>query len=316
MIGKNIEKAIQLLEAGKLVAIPTETVYGLGGNALNEDAILKIFKVKNRPFFDPLIIHVGSVEQLSQYAINIPEEAYLLAKHFLPGPLTLLLHKSDVIPSLITAGSERVAIRIPNHPITQELLKQLDFPLAAPSANPFGYISPTTPQHVASQLGGQLEYILDGGPCNIGLESTIIGFEKGQGVIYRKGGLAVEAIEDLIGKVAVKAHSTSNPSSPGLLKSHYAPTVPIVVGNILELAGQNKNQRLGILAFQDTYAEVDATTKRVLSPNGDLSEAAKNLFAMMRALDKESIDLIIAEWVPEKGLGRAINDRLKRATAK
>ena len=188
MIGTALSTAIELLRRDEVVAIPTETVYGLAGNALYPKAIASIFEIKNRPRFDPLIVHASSVERLSQYANAFPEAARRLADQFMPGPLTLLLDKAAIIPDLVTAGSPRVALRVPNHPLTLSLLQQLDFPLAAPSANPFGYISPTTAQHVADQLGSQIPYILDGGPCQVGVESTIVGFEDGQAVVYRKGG--------------------------------------------------------------------------------------------------------------------------------
>lgn len=314
LIGKDLQKAVSLLQAGELVAIPTETVYGLAANALDEEAILKIFKAKNRPFFDPLIVHIGHLDQLSAFTQSIPEQALKLAKVFMPGPLTLLLEKKPNISDLVTSGSSRVAVRIPNHPLTQALLEQSNLPLAAPSANPFGYISPTTAQHVAQQLSGKLSYILDGGPSKIGLESTIIGFESGQPIIYRKGGLAIEKIESIIGKVKVKAHSTSNPSSPGQLKSHYAPRTPILIGDLSQLLKEHGGKKIGILSFQKEYNQEDVSLNLVLSSTGDLDEAAKNLFDMMRKMDTAKLDVILAEWVPETQLGRAINDRLKRAT--
>ena len=207
MIGNDLAQAKQLLAAGQLVAIPTETVYGLAGNALDEQAVLEIFRVKNRPAFDPLIVHTDSFERIADFVREIPEKALLLAQHLMPGALTLLLPKSDLIPDLVTSGLDRVAVRIPNHSLTRSLLSGLSFPLAAPSANPFGYISPTTAQHVEQQLGNQIPYILDGGPCEVGLESTIVGFENDEPIIYRKGGLAIETIERLVGTVRVQAHS-------------------------------------------------------------------------------------------------------------
>ena len=222
-IGLNIEKAAELLNAGEIIGIPTETVYGLAGNALNEDAILQIYSAKNRPKFDPLIAHTDSLEKVEDLVKNIPEKAATLAKHFWPGPLTILLEKKLNVPDLLTSGLSRIAIRIPNHPLTKQLLSKLDFPLAAPSANPFGYVSPTTAQHVQDQLGDKIPYILDGGPCKVGLESTIVGFENDEVIIYRLGGTKVEEIEKLIGPVKIQVNESSNPAAPGMLKSHYSP---------------------------------------------------------------------------------------------
>lgn len=313
MIGKDLAQAKQLLEAGQLVAIPTETVYGLAGNALDEQAVLEIFRVKNRPAFDPLIVHTDSFERIADFVREIPEKALLLAQHLMPGALTLLLPKSDLIPDLVTSGLDRVAVRIPNHSLTRSLLSSLPFPLAAPSANPFGYISPTTARHVEQQLGSQIPYILDGGPCEVGLESTIVGFENDEPVIYRKGGMAIETIERLVGKVRVQAHSSSNPLAPGMLKSHYAPRTPLQLVERLQLPVTNHQSpvnRVGILSFQTNYG---AEYQEILSPTGDVSEAARHLFAAMRRLDQLGLDVIYAELVPDEGLGKAINDRLKRA---
>ncbi len=312
--------AAGFLKKGRLVAIPTETVYGLAANALDEEAVLKIFRVKNRPAFDPLIVHVANWKQAQAWTEGEPEEtlqqAALLAKACWPGPLTLLLKKSKRIPDLVSSGLPRVALRVPDHPLTIRLLQILDFPLAAPSANPFGYISPTKPEHVAAQLGEKIAGILDGGPCKVGVESTILGFENGKPVIYRKGGLSVETIEHLLGKVEVRTHSSSSPASPGMLKSHYAPRTPLVVGNLKQLQKQYANQKVGILAFRQMLPDVPPNRQRLLSPTGNLNEAARNLFAAMHELDAMQLDIILAEPLPEKDLGRAINDRLRRAEAR
>jgi L-threonylcarbamoyladenylate synthase len=314
-IGRDILKASKLLKTGNIVAIPTETVYGLAGNALRDDIVVKIFKAKNRPAFDPLICHTDSIEKIAQYVEHIPAEVQTLADAFWPGPLTVLLKKKPIIPSLTTSGLDEVAFRIPNHPLTLELLSALDFPLAAPSANPFGYISPTTAKHVQDQLGGALPYILDGGECEVGIESTIIGFPEGQPTVYRLGGKQVEEIEALIGPVKINLNQSSNPSAPGMLKSHYAPKTPVHVGNISKLIKENSDKRIGIISFVDHYSEIAAEHQTVLSQNGDLNEAARNLFGALRTLDGLSIDIILSEPFPDKGLGRAINDRLNRASA-
>jgi L-threonylcarbamoyladenylate synthase len=217
-IGKDIRKAKALLERGELVAIPTETVYGLAGNALDANAVTKIFQVKNRPHFDPLIVHVADFSSAESFVEEIPIAAKKLAERFWPGPLTILLKRKQLIPDLVTSGLETVGIRCPDHSLTNQLLQSLSFPLAAPSANPFGYISPTQPSHVNDQLGGKVKYILDGGECKVGIESTIIGFDQTRPTIYRMGGLSIEEIESIIGKVNVQLHSTSNPKAPGQLR--------------------------------------------------------------------------------------------------
>ncbi len=295
------------------MAIPTETVYGLAADALNPDAVLGIFKAKNRPTFNPLIIHVASVAQAMPYVADFPPLAQALAAACWPGPLTLLLPKKPVVPDLVTAGNDRVAIRVPDHPLTLALLERLDFPLAAPSANLFGYISPTDAQHVQAQLGDKIAYLLDGGPAKIGIESTIVGFdESGQPLIYRQGGISQEAIEAITGPVGILTH-TGQPLSPGMLKSHYAPRTPLITGDIAALIRQHPEKKLGILAFQHPYDGVPPAQQRCLSPTGNLDEAAKNLFAALHQLDALGLDLILAGQAPEQGLGRAINDRIERA---
>ena len=315
-IGTDIAHAIALLQQGKLVAIPTETVYGLAGNALNEATVAAIFEAKNRPTFDPLIIHIADWRHAERWVLDIPEKAEALAKAFLPGPLTLLLPKRPIIPDLVTAGSPFVAIRVPAHPMARKVLEALDFPLAAPSANPFGYVSPTTAAHVAQQLGEKIPYILDGGPCQVGLESTIVGFEGAGPVVLRKGGIPIEAIERVIGPVTVQEHSSSKPSAPGMLLSHYAPGTPLVLGNLQELAAQHPGTKIGVLAFRQPLPGLPPEQQIVLSAKGDFAEAAQHLFAGLRYLDGLNLDLIIAELLPEVQLGRAINDRLRRAAAK
>lgn len=312
-IGQDIVQAQALLKAGQLVAIPTETVYGLAGNALNSDAVLSIFKTKNRPSFDPLIIHTNSTEKIKQWVKHFPPVLEQLSKAVWPGPLTVLLPKKEVIPDLVTSGLDHVAVRIPNHPLTLSLLQGLDFPLAAPSANPFGYISPTSAKHVQQQLGNFIPYILDGGPCSIGLESTIVSVENSTLQVLRLGGLSIEQIEDLSHqKIQLSLNQSSNPQAPGMLKSHYAPRKPLYISHsIPDFLEKNKDLNVGILSF-NTHFE-GTTHTRVLSPNGDLLEASKHLFLYLRELDQSDAEVLVTEWVPETGLGRAINDRLRRA---
>jgi L-threonylcarbamoyladenylate synthase len=255
---------------------------------------------------------VPDLEQAGAYVEAIPEKAATLARAFWPGPLTLLLKKKSIVPDLVTAGLDTVGIRCPDHDLTRALLRALPFPLAAPSANPFGYVSPTTPGHVQDQLGGRIPYILDGGACRVGIESTIVGVEGGQAVVYRMGGLSIEAIEAAIGPVDVQIHSTSNPKAPGQLKSHYAPRKRVLLGDIDTLQKTHGGPHTGVLSFQKNYG---AGYHFILSPSGNLTEAAQRLFTALRELDKMPVDLILAEYVPNTGLGRAINDRLKRAAA-
>jgi L-threonylcarbamoyladenylate synthase len=309
-IGTDTKRAVHLLEQGELVAIPTETVYGLAGNALDKQAVTKIFAVKDRPQFDPLIVHVSDIAKVKEYVTEIPSLAQVLADKFWPGPLTLVLKKKKIIPDLVTAGLDTVGIRCPNHPLTKQLLKKISFPLAAPSANPFGYVSPTKAAHVEEQLGNKINYILDGGTCTVGIESTIVGFENNEPVVYRLGGLSLEDIESTIGKVNVMTRSTSNPKAPGQLISHYAPSKKVFLGQIEELLQSYPAHLAGILTFQKDF---NSPFQFVLSPTGSLEEAAQNIFEALRSFDKLPIDVILAERVPDTGLGRAINDRLQRA---
>jgi len=312
-IGTNINLAQKELNQSNLVGIPTETVYGLAGNALDPKVVAKIFEVKKRPSFDPLIVHVRSMEYLNQIVESIPSKAERLMKAFWPGPLTLVLPKKELIPDLVTSGLPTVAVRIPNHRLTLQLLAQLDFPLASPSANPFGYVSPTTADHVETQLGNDLSYILDGGPCVIGIESTIIGFESEQPVLLRPGGIPLEDIEKLIGPLHPK-QTVSKPAAPGMLKNHYAPEKKLLLGNIRELLNAYPIEKAGILSFSKSFDKINSKFQVQLSVDGNLSEAAQNLFGSLRKLDAMPITYIFAESVPNHGLGIAINDRLMRAS--
>jgi L-threonylcarbamoyladenylate synthase len=320
-IGTNTQAAADLLRKGEVVAIPTETVYGLAANAYNEAAVLKIFQAKQRPAFDPLIVHVHSLDQVKEVVSfselkrkDTRKEAEALMAKFWPGPLTLVLPKSDRVPDLVTSGLDTVAVRMPAHPMALELLRSLDFPLAAPSANPFGYVSPTTAQHVADQLGEKIPYILDGGPCTVGVESTIIGWESDaeQWVLYRPGGTPVSEIEAVIGTVG-QAKKSVLPASPGTLESHYAPRKPVFIGDVKSLLKEHTGQRTAVIAFTEKH---EAWRTEVLSPKGNIAEAARRLFAALRSLDASEADVILAEVFPQEGLGAAINDRLRRASAK
>ncbi|MFN8712881.1 MAG: L-threonylcarbamoyladenylate synthase [Bacteroidota bacterium] len=309
--GTSLQEAAGWLIAGECIGIPTETVYGLAANALDAAAAVKIFEIKNRPAFNPLIVHVHDAGEFEKYAAEVPELIKQLAAKFSPGPLTYILPKANCIPDIITAGGDTVALRVPAHPLTRELLKILPFPLAAPSANPFGYISPVTAQHVADQLGGKIPFILDGGSCSVGVESTVVTVRDGKLVVLRLGGLSTEALESVVGRVTYELNESSNPQSPGQLKSHYAPRIPLRLG-IPDI--EPENMKAAILSFRTVPQWRSVAASEVLSVNGDLNEAARNLFAAMRRLDDADADIIFAEVLPNEGLGKAINDRLKRAS--
>ena len=310
-----IRTAVEALRAGELVAFPTETVYGLGANALDERAVARIFAVKNRPHFDPLIVHVFDEEAVPQYATDVDQRAVALMGRFWPGPLTLVLRKQPIIPDLVTAGFDTVALRVPSHPVARALLKEVNLPIAAPSANPFGYVSPTTAEHVRDMLGDAIGLILDGGPCAVGVESTVCALTEEQAVILRPGGVSVEEVEAVIGPVTVGQSPQPDRRSPGTLPSHYAPRVPLfLIACGAPLPRPAAGERTGLLLLQPRLVEGYATVE-YLSQGGNLIEAAANLFAALRRLDSAGLDRVIVESVPECGIGRAIMDRLRRAAA-
>jgi L-threonylcarbamoyladenylate synthase len=314
-IGNNIPYAIELLNSNKLVAIPTETVYGLAANAFNENAVLNIYKTKNRPQFNPLIIHSNRIERFEEWGLLIPADVKLLAQHFWPGPITFIIPANHKIPEIVTAGTGAVAIRVPNHPITLDLLAKLTFPLAAPSANPSGFISPTSALHVEQQLGNKIDYILDGGNCKVGVESTIISFLENEPKILRFGGLAIEGIEAVLNKKLATGSNNDKIVAPGMLSKHYAPVHPLqIVENLSESIQLFDKNRVGVISFSESFAEVPIAHQFVLSKTKDLNEAASNLFAAMRHVDELDLDIILSEKFPNIGLGYAINDRLKRAS--
>ncbi|MBS1903303.1 MAG: threonylcarbamoyl-AMP synthase [Bacteroidetes bacterium] len=311
IIGTDVQKAAAILRSGGIVAIPTETVYGLAANAFDAAAVARIFEVKNRPTFDPLIVHIASADTLASVVRSVPDWAQVLSEHFWPGPLTVVLPKRQIIPDIVTAGLDTVGVRVPNHALTLELLEQLPFPLAAPSANPFGYISPTSAQHVADQLADTVDYILDGGECRVGVESTIVGELEGRSSVFRLGGVALEQLEPYLGTLDVRPGSDSLPVGPGMLASHYAPHKSVVIA----APPTNCDSRTGYLGFSATSPYLPPENQRILSEKADLREAARAVFAALRELDQLDVDVIYAELVPERGLGRAINDRLRRASA-
>lgn len=304
-------EAVRILKSGGLVALPTETVYGLGANALDEQAVAKVFKAKNRPSFDPLIVHVASVDQARLIA-EVSDEAAVLFERFSPGPLTLILPKKQIVPDLTTSGHTTVAVRIPNHPITLDVIRNSGLCIAAPSANPFGYTSPTMAAHVIEQLGDRIDAVLDGGPCEVGIESTILELTNTPRIL-RLGGLSLESIQDSMGKVMIEI-SSSNPKAPGMLSSHYNPGVHVRLFESLdELLAQYKSvnkSSIGLLIMGDGPSESNIYN---LSPSDNDLEAASRLFTGLHELKSKDVSEIWAHYLPEKGLGRAINDRLKRA---
>lgn len=303
-----IAEAARLLQAGRLVAFPTETVYGLGANATDDRAVAGIFAAKNRPSFNPLIVHVPDAEAACRH-VTWSDTAARLAARFWPGALTLVLpRRADCALSLlVSAGLDTAAIRCPAHPLAQALLRAADLPVAAPSANRSGAVSPTRPEHVLQSLGTAVELVIDGGPCLIGLESTVLDLSGAEPTLLRPGGVTREAIEAEIGPVRLPGANHAI-ASPGMLSSHYAPALPV------RLDARGAAPTEGLLAFGPDVPPGAALTLN-LSPTGDLAEAAANLFAMLRALDRPGIERIAVMPVPGHGLGAAINDRLRRAAA-
>ena len=315
MITTNISYAVNALNQGDLVAIPTETVYGLAGSAFNEHAIDKIYKLKNRPTCNPLILHTHSIEEVLKFVQNIPPAAMKLAKAFWPGPLTLLLPKKSNIPHSVTSGSHLVAVRIPNHAVTLSLLEQLDFPLVAPSANPYTRISPTNSKMVYDYFGDHLPVILEGDICLKGIESTIVGFHDNMPVIYRQGAISVDAIEFIAGKSKVQATIKEKVTTPGMSPMHYAPKTNFcIVESLLDFIYENQDLKIGVLSLGKLEITQPNTTCINLSLAADLEEASTNLYKSMYDLDGMGLDSIIIELFPEVGIGKSLNDRIYRAS--
>ncbi len=310
-----IKRAIALLNNDDVIAIPTETVYGLAENVHSEKATSKIFKLKNRPSFNPLIVHIKLLAYLENVAIDIPDKAIKLAETFFPGALTLVLKKQTTIPDSVTAGKVTVAVRVPNHPVTISLLEQLNFPLAAPGANPFGSISPTSAEHVYTYFKDKLSLILDGGICQKGLESTIIGFQNNQPILYRHGSISVEEIESVIGKLKIITKNETTPDAPGMLSKHYAPiTKTFLTSDVNELIKKHFGKKIGLLLFDQKITGATILCQEILSTTSNLEQAASNLYSALHRLDKLRLDVIIAERFPDAGLGKTINDKLERAS--
>ena len=321
--------AVELLRKSDLVALPTETVYGLAAKALNPIAVAKIFEAKERPRFDPLIIHLPNCEWLRRIAELAAGDRQLilkLADKFWPGPFTMVLPKCELVPDIVTAGLDTVAVRLSAHPVFAEIVGELDEPLAAPSANRFGRVSPTTAQHALDELDGRIPLIVDAGPTEHGIESTIVAIRDSKIAVLRRGPITDEQLSEFADIVSVTGTQIS---APGQLPSHYAPTTPLRLIDNAEAFPPQKGQRVGLLAWHPIPRKGDLqiaqrrtgdrrslkfAAVRSLSERQDLREAAANLFRCLRELDALGLDLIVAERVPSRGLGTAIMDRLERAS--
>ena len=312
---KAVLHAVELLRKGETVALPTETVYGLAADALDRIAVAKIFEAKERPRFDPLIVHLPNrhwLEKIADICADDRQLIFELADKFWPGPFTMVLPKREIVPEIVTAGLDTVAVRISAHPIFAEIVRELDQPLAAPSANRFGRVSPTTAQHVLNELGGRIPLIVDAGPTQHGIESTIIAVRNDKIGILRRGPITTDQLSEF-GKVNMLASSTPRISVPGQLPSHYAPKTTLHLINNSKSFSPKTKQRVGLLAWYPIESERRFAAVRHLSERRDLREAAANLFRYLRELDALGLDLILAERVPPRGLGAAIMDRLQRA---
>ena len=318
---RDLETAAAALRDGLLVALPTETVYGLGGDAWNPRALARIFAAKDRPAFDPLIVHVADPERAAEVAELHRAHTLELMERFWPGPLTLILPKLPRVPDLATSGLPTVAVRCPAHPVAREIIRLAGVPVAAPSANPFGYLSPTTAGHVAAQLGERVDFIVDGGPCAVGVESTVLDLSADPPLVLRPGGLPVEAIAELVPGVQVFDRATTSPLAPGQLPSHYAPGTPLRLLPAGALAGARPGDGAAAICFGSasrSRVEGGGRFRRVvdLSPARDPVEAAAALFSVLHELDGQGWSGLWAERLPEAGLGRAVNDRLYKASVK
>ncbi len=310
---KNIESAAKEIIAGNIVAFPTETVYGLGADGFNPTAVAKIFEAKQRPSFNPLILHIASRDQLKELVNIESDKVYKLINHFWPGPLTLVLPKKKNIPDIVTAGNPTVAVRMPQHPIAKALIEACGKPIAAPSANQFGFLSPTTAAHVEKQLGEKVNTILDGGKSNVGVESTIVEVTNDKVWLLRHGGVSLEQLRGVCDSIEVKSVRGDKPNAPGQLFQHYAPNIPMKF--ISEISRKELDgKRIGGLFFKANTTEINFTHLEFLSQTGDIREAAANLFFQLHELETKDLDLILVEPVEEKGLGIAIMDRLVKAT--
>jgi L-threonylcarbamoyladenylate synthase len=314
-----ISRAARLLREGHLVAFPTETVYGLGADAQNEEAVKKLYEAKGRPLNHPVIVHLPSLDAISEWCMNIPDQAWVLANAFWPGPLTLVLRKSEKAKHFITGGQDTVAVRVPSHPIALALLKEFDGGIVAPSANRFGKLSPTRAEHVASDFGDSIALVLDGGPCQIGIESTIVNLSSGQPEILRPGMITADQIAQKLGISGLDLAPKTKPTVhvPGDLPSHYAPETPLCVvphSELLDLVKNSAALKYAVLAFDDQPETLSAY--RWLKGSNNPKRYAEALYATLRTLDQAGADRILIEAVPTASEWQGIADRLERATQK
>jgi L-threonylcarbamoyladenylate synthase len=318
---ENILRAAEIIKKGGLVAFPTETVYGLGGNSLDPKAVAKIFEAKERPSFDPLITHIADLEKLDEIAIIKDPRILKAAEAFWPGALTMIVPKRDIIPDLVTSGLDTMAVRMPDHPTARELIRLSTGAVAAPSANPFGYLSPTTAAHVENSLGSRIDLILDGGTCAVGVESTVLDMTKNIPEVLRPGGLAVEELRKVLGDIHVMDRTSLTPTAPGQLPMHYSPRKPLyIVDRAENIAGLipagTALKRTGLLSFKGEGDLSELGAVEILSETGSFIEAASRLFVALHKLDSAEIDMIFAERVPQEGLGTAVMDRIYKASVK
>ena len=321
-----IKIAAEEIKNGSLVAFPTETVYGLGADALNEKAVAKVFQAKERPFNDPLIAHIADIKELYRLSRQVPQVALKLAKAFWPGPLTLVLKKSELVSGIVTANLDTVAVRMPADNIALKLIREAKTPIAAPSANLFGRTSPTTAQHVDDDLGGKIEMIIDGGRTKVGVESTVLDVTVEPVRVLRAGGISVEKLKKVVGQVKISKELREGFRSPGMLNSHYSPRAKLIlvekkgdaqVEEVRKLASEYIAQRLkvGIMAKEENQNKYNEFEVKVIGKGTELEICAANLFAILRSFDKEGFEIIIAEGLEEHGLGLAIMERLRKAAA-
>ncbi|TFG89852.1 MAG: threonylcarbamoyl-AMP synthase [Candidatus Atribacteria bacterium] len=321
-----IKMAAEEIKKGNLVAFPTETVYGLGADAYNVEAVAKIFKVKGRPFNDPLIVHIAEIEELHRLSKQVPAIALQLAKTFWPGPLTLVLKKSELVSDIITAGLDTVAVRMPDDNIALNLIREAQTPIVAPSANLFGRPSPTNARHVEDDLGGKIEMVIDGGKTRVGVESTVLDVTVKPVRVLRAGGVSVEQLLKVAGKVKICKELESGFRSPGRLNSHYSPQARLIlveekgdvqVEEVRRLASKYKAQefKVGIMAKEENQNKYNGFEVKVIGKGTELEICAANLFAILRSFDKEAFEIIIAEGLEEHDLGLAIMERLRKASA-
>jgi L-threonylcarbamoyladenylate synthase len=310
-----IKQAGILLKNGEVIGFPTETVYGLAASMQSEKAISRIYALKNRPLNHPLIVHVASKKQAKSLMADCSEQIQSLMDAFWPGPLTLIVPKNELVPDWVTGGQPTVALRMPNHQTALEIIEAAGVPLAAPSANPFTHISPTTAEHVRTYFGDELPLIVDGGPCQAGLESTIIGFENNAPVLYRLGSISWEALENRLGPIVLKNTSSKAPQAPGMHYKHYSPRTPLIcTDRVMDIVEQHVGKKIGVLSFSEHYVHDAIFQSEPLSVAGNYAEAAEQLYQKLHQFDAAELDLIIAERAPDVDLGRAINDRLTRAS--